>query len=106
MAKTNLNKMSLEELKALEKDVANAITSFEKRQRDDARAAIEATAKEHGFKLSDLVAGGKSAKPAAVAKYRHPENPALTWSGRGRKPNWLVEATAAGKSPEDFLITN
>lgn len=30
-------------------------------------------------------------KPERV-KYRHPENPELTWSGRGREPKWLAEA--------------
>jgi DNA-binding protein H-NS len=43
----------------------------------------------------------KSSRAPAAAKYRHPENPALTWSGRWRKPQWFVEALAAGKNSED-----
>ncbi len=31
-------------------------------------------------------------------KYRHPENTEITWSGRGRKPAWIVEGLEAGKS--------
>lgn len=104
MAKVNLEKMSLDELKTLLKDVAKAIANYEKRQRDEALAAAEAAAKEHGFKLADLVDGGKSVRVPAAPKYRHPENPSLTWSGRGRKPKWIVEAIEAGKSVEDFAI--
>jgi len=37
-------------------------------------------------------------------KYRHPENLALTWSGRRRKPQWFVEALETGKTAEDIAI--
>ncbi|MBO9468145.1 H-NS histone family protein [Tropicibacter sp. R15_0] len=43
-------------------------------------------------------------KVPVAPKYRHPENPALTWSGRGRKPKWFVEALEQGKTPEDLAI--
>ena len=43
------------------------------------------------------------AKAVGVAKYRSPTGE--TWSGgRGRKPRWVVEALAAGKSLEEFEI--
>ena len=51
----------------------------------------------------NLEALSLSRAPAA-AKYRHPENAALTWSGRGRKPLWFVAALDAGKSPEDLAV--
>ena len=37
-------------------------------------------------------------------KYRNPENPAETWSGRGKHPKWMTNAMAGGRKPEDFLI--
>jgi len=58
-----------------------------------------------GYSLADLI--GTEVKPSrapAAAKYRHPENAALTWSGRGRKPLWFVAALDAGKSPEDLAV--
>lgn len=39
------------------------------------------------------------------AKYRNPDNPAQTWSGRGKHPKWMTEAMAHGRKPEDFLIS-
>lgn len=43
------------------------------------------------------------AAKAAAAKYRSPTGE--TWSGgRGRKPRWVVEALAAGKSLDEFEI--
>jgi DNA-binding protein H-NS len=35
-------------------------------------------------------------------KYRGPDG--QTWSGRGLKPRWLVEAIKGGKKVESFLI--
>ena len=69
------------------------------------RAKLEAIAKEMGYSLAELIGVEvKATRAPAVAKYRHPENAALTWSGRGRKPQWLVEALAAGKSADDLVI--
>lgn len=105
MRDIDLNVLSLTELKQLEKNVAKAIASFEDRRKAEARTAAEAVAKEHGFSLGDLVDATSSRKRAATApKYRHPENPEITWSGRGRKPAWIVEGLDAGKSLEDFAV--
>ena len=103
MAEFNIEAMSLKELKSLQKDLARAISTFEDRQKSDARSKLEIIAKEMGYSLADLI--GTEVKPSrapAAAKYRHPENMALTWSGRGRKPLWFVAALDAGKSPDDL----
>jgi DNA-binding protein H-NS len=105
MAGFDVEAMSLKELKNLQKDLAKAISTFEDRQKSDARSKLEIIAKEMGYSLADLI--GTEVKPSrapAAAKYRHPENPSLTWSGRGRKPQWFVAALNAGKSPEDLAV--
>ena len=89
----------------MQKDVSTAISNYQDRQKAEARAKVEALARDMGYTLAELV--GTETKPArapAAAKYRHPENPALTWSGRGRKPQWFVEALSAGKAAEDMAI--
>lgn len=106
MAKIDLSKMDLDELKTLKKDVTKAIDDFQVRRRKEALAAAEKAAKESGFSLEELL--GKKAKGrsagTAPAKYRHPENPDMTWSGRGRRPRWVSEMIDAGKSLEDCAI--
>lgn len=106
MAEIDLDHLSLPELKKLEKDVAKAIATFEERQKAEARAEAEAVAKRFGFSLAELLdtASPTTKKAPPEAKYRHPENPAVTWSGRGRKPAWISEGLAAGKALEDFAI--
>ena len=106
MADYGLEALSLSELKKMQKDVAKAITTFEDRHKAEARAKVEALARDLGYSLSELVGTEtKSSRAPAAAKYRHPENPALTWSGRGRKPQWFVEALEAGKTASDMAIS-
>mgnify|MGYP000860999489 CR=1 FL=1 len=105
MADFDFETFSLKELRQAQKDIARAIATYEDRQRAGARAKLDAIAKEMGYSLADFA--GTDAKPArrpAVAKYRNPENPSLTWSGRGRKPLWFVAALEAGKTPEGMAI--
>ncbi|CAM3136321.1 DNA-binding protein H-NS [Paracoccus aminovorans] len=105
MTDFDLKTLPLAELKQLQKNVEKAIASFEARRKAEARAAAEAAANQHGFSLSDLAEAASAQKPAASApKYRHPENPEITWSGRGRKPKWIAEALEAGKSLADFAV--
>lgn len=57
------------------------------------------------YSLADLIGVEvKATRTPAVAKYRHPENAALTWSGRGRKPQWFADYNNAGKDPNTLAV--
>ena len=100
----DLEKLSLDELKKLQKDVGAAIESFKARRLAEARVVLEEKAQELGVSI-DEVFSIKAPKKKAKAKYRHPENPSLTWSGKGRQPKWFIELKESGISEEDLLIT-
>lgn len=101
----NLEMLSLKELKDLQDKVAIAIFDFEKRKKAETLAELKALAESKGFSLDELmdVSKDKKKKPFA-AKYADPEHSERTWSGRGRKPNWLVAALESGRSIEDFAL--
>ncbi len=66
------------------------------------RQRLVGLAKERGFDI--MTCSAKAARAPAV-KYRDPESPENTWTGRGRTPRWMVAATKGGKArKEDFLI--
>ena len=102
----NLDAMSMNELKQLQSDVAAAISSYEKRQKAVALAAAEEAARAAGFSLKELLGETKLTKGRtnAAPKYANPADASQTWSGRGRKPKWVVELMASGKSLEDLAI--
>jgi DNA-binding protein H-NS len=87
------------------------------------RKKLVALAKADGYTIAELFgdaayAGAQPAPPVrarkstkgrtlgkVAPKYRNPENPKETWSGRGMQPRWLAEQVRRGKSPADFLIS-
>lgn len=105
MLDVNLNEYTLDELKALHSKLAKAIDTYEDRRRKEAIAAVEAKAKEMGYTIAELLElKKKEPKPALPAKFVHPDDPSLTWSGRGRKPHWIAEAIAAGATLESLMV--
>ena len=84
------------------------------------RRKINALAKAEGYTVAELFGTGaaparaaKAPKPAkgprksggkVAPKYRNPDNPAETWTGRGKQPRWMAALTAQGRKVEDFLI--
>lgn len=102
----NLDRLTLEELKQLDRDLTKAISTHEARTKAAALAAVQEVAQAHGFKLADLLDAATTTartKPAAPAKYRDPLS-GKEWSGRGRQPGWIKDALAAGRPMDDFAI--
>lgn len=99
----NLDKMSHEQLVQLQKDVKKALTTYEDRRRKEALIEMQEVARKHGLDLSDVLKTGKKGA-VTTPKYRHPENPELTWAGRGRQPRWIKEAIEDGKSLDDMRV--
>ena len=43
--------------------------------------------------------------PKVYPKYRNPERPSETWSGRGKQPHWFGAQLRTGKKVDDLLIS-
>lgn len=101
----NINSLSLKELKDLQAQVAKAIATFEDRKKKEALVELQEIARAKGFTLEELTGVSVVRRRApASAKYANPANKSDTWSGRGRKPRWFIEALAAGMQPEDLAV--
>lgn len=42
--------------------------------------------------------------PVGKPRYQDPANQFQTWTGRGKRPNWLKQYLEAGRSLEEFKI--
>lgn len=110
----DLKSMTRKELEKLLADIKKALKQAEGRERKMALAAAEKAVKAHGFSLAEIAGGSDNAKPvqktikkpkkASPPKYANPEDQSQTWTGRGRKPNWFINALRDGKKPEDVAI--
>ena len=101
---TDLNAMSLDELKKLKKDVDKAIETFREREKIAALAEVEALAREKGFSLPELLkTSGRKPRTVNAPKYVNPDNPEQTWSGRGRRPKWVHDHVRCGRAMEELV---
>lgn len=99
----DFDNLSREELSQLIANAQKALKTVDARRRAEAKRAAELAAKEYGFSLDEVMeAGAKGSKGAP--KYANPADPSQTWTGRGRKPNWVIEALESGKSLDDLAL--
>lgn len=107
---TDLKQLSAKELIELSRESIALAEAKKEDEKKALRSTIIEQIHDAGYALDDIFPGASplksrtSGKSQAEAKYRHPENPALAWSGKGRKPNWLVAEEAAGRALSEFLI--
>ena len=94
---TDFTNMSIPEIQALIASAQEAIALKKESEKAQVLEDMKALAKERGFDFSDFTSTKKPRKKSE-AKYRNPENHEQTWTGMGRKPNWLVATLEAGKS--------
>ena len=110
MASINFDKMSLKDLVELEAKVQKAIAAARDRERALVKEKMAEMAKTHGFSVNELFGGARGAKGGGkgkslgIAKYANPENKSDTWTGRGRKPNWLLDRLKKGAKLSEFDI--
>lgn len=106
MATINVDKLPLKELLDLEIRVKKAVVVAREREKGEVRQEMMALAAKRGLSLSEILGsgrgGGKGGKVAV--KYRNPDNPDDTWTGRGRQPKWLVAALKKGAKLNDFAL--
>lgn len=122
----DINSLSPKELDALINQAKKRRTTLAKRKPlATVRSKLTQLARAEGYSIEELFGGaagrgegttrglkaGKTAARKSAAKgskvapkYRNPDNPAETWSGRGKQPRWLAAYTGQGRNLDEFKI--
>ena len=107
----DLKKMTEKQLLKLKSDIDKQLEVLSSNKLVEARKAAEEAAKSFGVELDDILSmpakprrASKAKGKKVPAKYKNPANAKETWTGRGRKPLWVVAALDSGKSLEDLKI--
>ena len=112
--KLNLDAMSIDEMWQLHEKIAEILSirlTSEKRELEKRLARLRREKDEPVLERPEAAdvdlsqesrPGRKYAK--VVPKYRNPNEPSETWSGRGRQPRWLTAALLTGHKIEEFAI--
>lgn len=101
----NVEKLSLRDLNDLEAKLAKAKAAAREKAKADVKDKIDRILESSGFSLGDVygIARGRG-RGKSAAKFVNPDNRSETWTGRGRKPNWLVAKLKKGAKQDDFAI--
>ncbi|MEG2031058.1 MAG: H-NS histone family protein [Janthinobacterium sp.] len=95
----NLSMLTMAELRNLQDKVAQELRGREREDLNKAREQIMAIAQQAGIPLKQLILDGLQPRTGKVAvRYRHPDNAAEQWTGRGRQPLWVKKWVESGKS--------
>lgn len=119
----DIESLSTKELTALISQAKKRKTTLTKRKPiTQVRKRLNQIAKTEGYTIAELFGGAGSTATAGTStrasaprkarkatgkvapKYRNPDNPNETWTGRGRQPRWMTAFTDAGRNRDDFLI--
>lgn len=82
--------------------ISSEIQNRQAKERAEARKKIREIADAHGIDLAKMGTG--IAHKRTEGKYRNPNDQFSSWSGIGRKPKWVTEWLASGKSLEELKI--
>jgi DNA-binding protein H-NS len=113
MQKLNLATMQLDDLWQLYEELAKVLAdkiTAEKRGLEDRLAKLNPleivrevrTSPPLSLCLTDRAA--RRTYPKVLPKYGNPLAPSQKWSGRGKRPRWVIAALAAGQRLDDLRI--
>lgn len=102
----DLSRHNSQELQQLKKDIDKELRRRHKQDVKEAQKELKNVADRYGLSVSDLLsgAGAKAPKRETAVRFRHPEDPSKGWSGRGRKPAWIKDWEARGKSIDELRV--
>ena len=105
---TDIENLDINELQALTKKATDLIEKKQRQKLENAYQQIIAIAEEVGMSIEELVQYGEQHpslnKRSVAPRYRNPQDASQTWTGRGKKPRWVIEALEQGQSLEDISI--
>lgn len=102
MINTDLSLMSIDELWALHEAVADILAAKMLAEKKALEARLVQL--QNGSVRPVTPQPERRPYPEVRPKFRNPQVPSETWSGRGRMPRWMSELLRSGKRIEEFLI--
>jgi DNA-binding protein H-NS len=108
--KLNLDAMSVDEMWQLHEEISQVLSvrlTSEKRELEKRLAQLrreKETRQTEPAEALPSVPRERRQYPRVFPKYRNPNEPSETWSGRGKQPRWLTAALKTGHSIDEFAI--
>jgi DNA-binding protein H-NS len=113
--KLNLDAITVEELWQLHAEISRVLSdrlTSQKRELEKRLAQlnpgrqVEPSDQPEALSSKGLAHAARRKYPRVFPKFRNPQIPSETWSGRGKQPRWLSAALKTGRKIEEFVITD
>lgn len=108
----NCESLSEEELNLVIEKAQLALEQIKKNRFDEVIEQIRSLANSVGMSPEEIVMhmqrGGRRSSKGPLGntdsnvRFRNPDNPSQVWTGRGKRPNWLLQKIEAGANLDDF----
>lgn len=108
--KLNIDALSVDEMWGLHERIIEVLSARLTSEKRELEAKLAKLLRED--RLPGLKSDGDGTKPerrkfaTVPPKYRNPDHPSETWSGRGKRPRWLTAALTNGRTIEEFIISD
>lgn len=107
--KPSFESMTVDELWLLYEELSKVLSirlTSEKRELEKRLSQLQRENKSRASEALDVAAAPRERRryPRVLPKYRNPNEPSETWSGRGKTPRWLTAALKTGHTIEEFAI--
>jgi DNA-binding protein H-NS len=107
--KLNLDSMSVDEMWQLHEEIGRVLSVRLTSEKRELEKRLEQLRRDKQvptlMSTKDVARAPRRKYPRVYPKYRNPQVPSETWSGRGKTPRWLMAALKAGHKLEDFAIS-
>ena len=100
MNKSDLERLSIAELWCLHSSLTKMLAVRIKAEQQKLDTKLELLGLQHPISAERK----KRRYPKVHQKYWNPEDHAQTWSGRGRKPEWVSNLLQSGAELNEFII--
>lgn len=111
--KLNFDVMSIDDMWQLHEKIIQVLSARLTSEKRELEKKLEKLRRDEGLRhpkeVNEKVKEARSEQrryPQVMPKYRNPDVPSETWSGRGKRPRWLTAAITAGHAIDEFVIAN
>ena len=102
MKRLDLEKMQVDDLWDLYQEILEGPRSQAGARKQKLQRQLDELGRKFGGSPKDIPQ--RRPYPKVEPKFRNPENPSETWSGRGKTPRWVVELLATGANLDELRI--
>jgi DNA-binding protein H-NS len=96
--------MSIDELWAIHEEIASILELKIKSEKLKLERQFAELNLAPANELNGNDRPGRRPYPKVLPKYRNPDRPSETWSGRGKRPRWVGDLLQSGKQIDDARV--